>query len=85
MENGNIGFNFEKVFKLIQNGPPLLGKEIILNPLIKQLSKSGFATKIDAHLAQELSVNRRYGLRMTYKGSRPILKKCMAWKSQTGH
>jgi len=61
MENGNKDFNFEKALEAIQNGQALLGKEGILNPLIKQLTEAALEREIDFHLARELSVNRRNG------------------------
>jgi len=61
MEKRDPGFNFEKALEAIQNGQPLLGKEGILNPLIKQLTEAALEGEIDSHLAQELSVNRRNG------------------------
>ena len=61
MENRDTGFNFKKALEAIQNGQPLLGKEGILNPLIKQLTEAALEGEIDSHLAQELSVNRRNG------------------------
>jgi len=61
MENGNKDFNFEKALEAIQNGQPLLGKEGILNPLIKELTEAALEGEIDSHLARELSVNRRNG------------------------
>jgi len=61
MGNKDTGFDFEKALEAIQNGQPLLGKEGILNPLIKQLTEAALEGEIDSHLAQELSVNRRNG------------------------
>jgi len=61
MEKRDTGFNFEKALEAIQNGQPLLGKEGILNPLIKELSEAALEGEIDSHLARELSVNRRNG------------------------
>jgi len=46
---------------VLQNAQPLLGKEDILNPLIKQLTEAELEGEIDFHLAQELSVNRCNG------------------------
>jgi len=61
MKKTETDFDFKKALEAVQNGQPLLGKEGILNPLIKQLTEAALEGEIDSHLAQELSVNRRNG------------------------
>jgi len=61
MKKTEADFDFKKALEAVQNGQPLLGKEGILNPLIKQLTEAALEGEIDSHLAQELSVNRRNG------------------------
>ena len=54
-------FDFEKALKDIQNGKPLMGKEGILTPLIKELTEAALEAELDSHLGQEISKNRRNG------------------------
>lgn len=61
MKKPETDFDFQKALEAVQSGQPLLGKEGILNPLIKQLTEAALEGEIDSHLAQELSVNRRNG------------------------
>ena len=61
MKKTERDFNFEKALEAVQNGPPLLGKEGILKPLIKQLTEAALEGEIDSHLSRELSAKRRNG------------------------
>jgi len=61
MKKTETDFDFEKALEAIQNGQSLLGKEGILNPLIKQLTEAALEGEIDSHLAREITVNRRNG------------------------
>jgi len=54
MKKTETDFDFQKALEAIQNGQSLLGKEGILNPLIKQLTEAALEGEIDSHLAQEL-------------------------------
>ncbi len=54
-------FNFQKALKAIQEGKPLLGKEGILTPLIKNLTEAALEGELDSHLGQEIAANRRNG------------------------
>ena len=47
-------FDFQAVLKAIQEGQPLLGKEGILTPLIKNLTEAALEGELDSHLGQEL-------------------------------
>ncbi len=61
MKKEESGFDFQKALKAIQDGQPLLGKEGILNPLIKNLTEAALEGEIDSHLGQEVAANRRNG------------------------
>ncbi|SFU67086.1 hypothetical protein SAMN05421784_11774 [Xenorhabdus koppenhoeferi] len=54
-------FDFNKALKALQEGQALTGKDGILIPLIKQLTEAALAAELDAHLAQDIEVNRRNG------------------------
>ena len=54
-------FDFQEALKAIQKGQPLLGKEGILTPLIKNLTEAALEGELDSHLGQEISANRRNG------------------------
>jgi len=54
-------FDFQVALKAIQEGKPLLGKEGILTPLIKDLTEAALEGELDSHLAQEVAANRRNG------------------------
>jgi len=54
-------FDFQEALKAIQEGKPLLGKEGILTPLIKDLTEAALEGELDSHLAQEVAANRRNG------------------------
>ena len=59
MTNEDNEFDFQKALKAIQEGKPLLGKEGILTPLIKDLTEAALEGELDSHLAQEVAANRR--------------------------
>lgn len=61
MNNENSNFDFQEALKAIQSGKPLLGKEGILTPLIKDLAEAALEGELDSHLGQEISANRRNG------------------------
>ena len=54
-------FDFDEALKEIQEGKPLLGKQGILTPLIKNLTEAALEAEMDSHLAQELFPNRKNG------------------------
>lgn len=54
-------FDFQDALKAIQSGKPLLGKEGILTPLIKNLTEAALEGELDSHLAKEVTANRRNG------------------------
>lgn len=54
-------FDFPDALKAIQSGKPLLGKEGILIPLIKDLTEAALEGELDSHLAKEITANRRNG------------------------
>jgi len=54
-------FDFQTALKAIQEGKPLLGKEGILTPLIKNLTEAALEGELDSHLGQEIACNRRNG------------------------
>jgi len=54
-------FDFQAALKAIQKGQPLLGKEGILTPLIKNLTEAALEGELDSHLGQEIARNRRNG------------------------
>jgi len=49
----------KKPLKRFKTGKPLLGKEGILNPLIKELTEAALEGEIDSRLAQNIAANRR--------------------------
>jgi len=55
------GFDFSTALKAIQEGKPLLGREGILTPLIKNLTEAALEGELDSHLGQEITANRRNG------------------------
>lgn len=61
MNEENNEFDFQKALKAIQEGKPLMGKEGILTPLIKNLTEAALEGELDSHLGQEISNNRRNG------------------------
>jgi len=61
MKKTETDVRFEKALEAIQNGQALLGKEGILNPLIKQLTEAALEGEIDSRLAQNIAANRRNG------------------------
>jgi len=61
MTQENQSFDFSAALKAIQEGKPLLGKEGILTPLIKNLTEAALEGELDSHLGQELTANRRNG------------------------
>ncbi len=61
MENDNSDFDFEKAVKALQAGQPIMGKNGILAPLIKNLAEAALEGELDSHLAQEVLSNRRNG------------------------
>jgi len=61
MTQENHSFDFSAALKAIQEGKPLLGKEGILTPLIKNLTEAALEGELDSHLGQEITANRRNG------------------------
>jgi len=61
MTQENHNFDFPAALKAIQEGKPLLGKEGILTPLIKNLTEAALEGELDSHLGQEITANRRNG------------------------
>jgi putative transposase len=61
MSKENNEFDFQGALKAIQAGKPLLGKEGILTPLIKNLTEAALEGELDSHLAEEVTANRRNG------------------------
>jgi len=61
MSKEESSFDFNKALKAIQEGQPLLGKEGILTPLIKELTEAALEGELDSHLGQEIAANRRNG------------------------
>lgn len=61
MTQENYSFDFSAALKAIQDGKPLLGKEGILTPLIKNLTEAALEGELDSHLGQEITANRRNG------------------------
>lgn len=55
MTEENHGFDFETALRSIQEGKPLLGKEGILTPLIKNLTEAALEGELDSHLGQEIT------------------------------
>jgi putative transposase len=61
MTQENHNFDFSAALIAIQEGKPLLGKEGILTPLIKNLTEAALEGELDSHLGQEITANRRNG------------------------
>jgi len=61
MKKEDHDFNFEKALKAIQSGQPLMGKEGVLTPLIKNLTEAALEGELESHLGQEIITNRRNG------------------------
>jgi putative transposase len=61
MNKENSDFDFQKALKAIQAGQPLMGKEGILTPLIKNLTEAALEGELESHLGQEIAANRRNG------------------------
>ena len=61
MSKKDNDFDFQEALKAIQKGQPLLGKEGILTPLIKDLTEAALEGELDSHLGQEIRENRRNG------------------------
>jgi len=54
-------FDFKAALKALQSGQSLTGKDGILTPLVKQLTKAGLEGEMDSHLAEKVAANRRNG------------------------
>jgi len=61
MNKEDPNFDFQEALKAIQAGKPLLGKEGILTPLIKNLTEAALEGELESHLGQEIAANRRNG------------------------
>jgi putative transposase len=61
MKKEDHDFDFKKALKAIQSGQPLMGKEGILTPLIKNLTEAALEGELESHLGQEVVANRRNG------------------------
>ena len=59
MKKEDHDFNFQKALKAIQSGQPLMGKEGVLTPLIKDLTEAALEGELESHLGQEIIANRR--------------------------
>lgn len=61
MKKEDSNFDFQKALKAIQSGQPLMGKEGVLTPLIKNLTEAALEGELESHLGQEIIANRRNG------------------------
>lgn len=61
MKKEDSDFDFQKALKAIQSGQPLMGKEGVLTPLIKNLTEAALEGELESHLGQEIIANRRNG------------------------
>jgi putative transposase len=61
MKKEDSYFDFQKALKAIQSGQPLMGKEGVLTPLIKNLTEAALEGELESHLGQEIIANRRNG------------------------
>ena len=61
MTKDDTEFDFQKALKAIQDGQPLMGKDGVLTPLIKNLTEAALEGELDSHLSQEITANRRNG------------------------
>ena len=61
MSKEDTDFDFQAALKAIQGGKPLLGKEGVLTPLIKNLTEAALEGELDSYLGQEIADNRRNG------------------------
>lgn len=61
MTKEDTDFDFQEALKALQGGKPLLGKEGVLSPLIKNLTEAALEGELDSHLGQEVAANRRNG------------------------
>lgn len=61
MSKENPEFDFQGALKAIQSGKPLMGKEGVLTPLIKNLTEAALEGELESHLGQEIVANRRNG------------------------
>ena len=61
MTKEDVAFDFQEALKAIQSGKPLMGKDGILTPLIKNLTEAALEGELESHLGQEIAANRRNG------------------------
>ena len=61
MNKAQHKFDFDQTLKAIQSGEPLLGRNGVLLPLIKDLTEAALEGELDAHLADKAVHNRRNG------------------------
>jgi len=61
MTKEDPNFDFQEALKAIQRGEPLMGKEGVLTPLIKNLTEAALEGELESHLGQEIAANRRNG------------------------
>ena len=54
-------FDFEQALKAVQSGQAITGKNGVLAPLVKSLSEAALEGELEAHLADDISSNRRNG------------------------
>ena len=54
-------FDFDAALKGLQAGKDLTGKDGVLMPLIKRLTKAAISAELEQHLAQEETPNRKNG------------------------
>jgi len=61
MTKEDTDFDFQEALKAIQSGKPLMGKDGVLTPLIKNLTEAALEGELESHLGQEITENRRNG------------------------
>nr|WP_320050292.1 IS256 family transposase [uncultured Desulfuromonas sp.] len=61
MTKPNIPFDMDAALQALREGKDLTGKDGVLTPLIKQLTKAAMQAELDAHLDQEVTPNRKNG------------------------
>ena len=54
-------FDFEAALKAVQSGQAITGKDVVLAPLVKQLTEAALEGELDSHLAEDVTGNRRNG------------------------
>ena len=63
-------FDLDEVYKAIQSGQNIAGKDGVLAPLVKQLTQPALEAELDSHLAEDVLPNRKNGKsKKTFKTS----------------